>query len=108
MQNILFSNKISHIRNHITSYSALIEPILLYGCEIWGVEALENKTPKTFLSGQHHAICAEKLEIKLHKYLLGVPRGTSNVAVRSEISCSPIPENFLYQIQNKPMKLKLR
>ncbi len=107
MQNILFSNKITHIRNHITAYSALVEPILLYGCEIWGVEALENKSNQKFLSGQHHILGAEKLEIKLYKFLLGVPNGTSNIGVRSEIAYTPMRIRVVSQILKFYYRMKL-
>ena len=46
--------------------------ILLYNCEIWGVDLLEKKTSSHFLSGQKHMLPCEKLEIKMLKYSVSV------------------------------------
>ena len=90
MSNTLFSINRCNIRDCILCFEALIKPILMYGCEIWGPELLENKQPSKFLSGQNYLLAAEKLEMKLFKFLLGVPRGASNVGVRCELSHVPL------------------
>ncbi len=37
----------------------------------------KSKTSERFLSGHHHVTFGEKVEMKLHKFLLGVPLVTS-------------------------------
>ena len=47
-------------------YNALVAPILLYGCEVWGHQNVES---------------IEKLHLKYLKYVLGVRRSTCNSIV---------------------------
>ena len=107
MSNTLFSINQCNVKNYLACFEALIKPIIMYGCEIWATDLLENKKPNKFLSGQNHLITAEKLEIKLLKFLLGTPRGASNVGVRCEISQVPLRTFATSQILKYYNRLKL-
>ncbi len=107
MSNTLYSTKRCNVRNFLTCFKALIKPILMYGCEIWAIGLLENRKPKKFLSGQNYLLTAEKLEMKLLKYLLGVPRGASNIGVRCEMSNIPLRIYATSQILKFYYRLKL-
>lgn len=56
-------------------FSSLVEPILTYGCEVWGHE--DHKIP-------------EGLHLKFCKYILGVKRSTPNAMVYGELGSFPI------------------
>ncbi len=90
MLNTLYSTKQCNVRTFLACFNALVKPILMYGCELWAPELLGTKKSKKFLSGQNYLITGEKLEMKLLKYLLGVPRGASNIGVRCEMSNTPL------------------
>ena len=74
-------------------FRALVRPILLYNCEVWGA-FLKSKNNTSFEKFQailfddklHH----ELLHNRLCKHLLGVHSKVSNFAVRGELGCYPI------------------
>ncbi len=107
MNSLLYSANITNTKNYLMLFDALIRPILTYGCEIWGLDLLQKKAPKKFLSGQHHMIGCEKLEIKLYKFILGVPMGTSNIGVRAELLRFPLRYFISSQILKFYYRLKL-
>ena len=107
MSNTLYSAKQSNVNNYFGCFDALITPILMYGCEIWAIERLENKSVAKILSGQKHLLAAEKLESKMLKFLLGVPRGASNIGVRCELSRQPLRKFAISQILKYYYRLKL-
>ena len=90
MSNTLYSTNHCNVKNYLACFNALIKPILMYGSELWASEILGKKRPKKFLSGQNHLLLSEKLEMKMMKFLLGLPKGASNVGVRCEFSQLPL------------------
>ncbi len=107
MSNILYSAKRTNVNNYIMAFDALVKPILMYGCEIWGLESLQDKTPHNLLSGQRIVLMSEKLELKLLKFLLAVPKGTSNVGIRSEFGRLPLRFFALSQILKFYYRMKI-
>ncbi len=107
MSNLLYAANITNVKNYLMLFDALVRPILTYGCEIWGVDLLQKKKPSKFLSGQHHMLGCEKVEIKLYKFILGVPTGTSNIGVRTELLRFPIRHFISSQILKFYYRLKL-
>ncbi len=65
MANTLYSISQCNKKNYLICFEALINPILLYGCELWATELLENRKPIKYLFGQNYLLAAEKLEMKL-------------------------------------------
>lgn len=59
-------------------FDALVKPILLYGCEIWGPAALNGNNP------------LEKFVNKFYRTLLGVPKNSSTVGVHVELGRFPL------------------
>ena len=59
MSNTLYSTKQCNIKNYFACFRALIQPILMYGCELWATEILDMKIPKKFLSGQNYLLLAK-------------------------------------------------
>ena len=107
MLNTLYSMNQCNVRNYLACFQALVQPILMYGCEVWATEFLDQKVPKSFLSGQNHLLPSEKLEMKFMKYLLGLPRGASNIGVCCELSHMPLRTYATSQILKYYHRLKL-
>ena len=67
-------------------FDCLVKPILLYGCEVWGLEfALMNRDSEPY----------ELLHSKFMKEILGVHCKTSNVGCRSELGRLPLSNHIL-------------
>ena len=64
-------------------FDALVKPILLYGCEIWGPEILSYKT-------HFDKSTIEQVHIKFCKEALNTPWYTENTAVRAELGRYPL------------------
>ena len=64
-----------NLRHKLDLFDKLIEPILCYGCELWGV----NESTKL-----------ENVHIDFCKYLLGVRKQTPNVFIYSELDRYPL------------------
>ncbi len=107
MSNVLFSAKRTNVKNYMTAFEALVKPIIMYGCELWGLESLQEKVPEKVLSGQKVLLMAEKLELKLLKFLLAVPASASNVGIRSEFGCTPLRFYAISQILKFYHRMKI-
>ena len=64
-------------------FDALVKPVLLYGCEIWGPELLSYKT-------HFEESTIEQVHIKFSKQTLNVPWYTENKACRAELGRYPL------------------
>ena len=62
---------------------ALVKPVLLYACEIWGPELLSYKT-------HFDKSTIEQVHIKFCKQTLNVPWYTENIACRAELGRYPL------------------
>ena len=61
-----------------TLFNALVKPVLLYRCEIWGPELLSYRT-------LFNKSTIEQVHIKFCKQTLNVPWYTENIACRAEL-----------------------
>ena len=80
----LFSNSDTitiTIKNKL--FDALVKPILLYECEIWGPELLSYET-------HFDKITIEQVHIKFRKQALKSPWYTENIACRSDLGRYPL------------------
>ena len=64
-------------------FDALVKPILLHGCEIWGPEILSYKT-------HFDKSTIEQVHIKFCKEVLNTPWYTENTAWRAELGRYPL------------------
>jgi hypothetical protein len=88
-------------------------PILLYGCENWGTLSaykINNNNLSLFETFKDWDF--EKLNIKFCKYLLGVNKKSTNIAVLSELGRYPIYLKLITQVlsywhmlENEPSNL---
>ena len=71
----VFDSNVLCVKDKLKLFESLIQPILMYGCEIWGF---------------HKADDIEKVHIKFLKQVLGVRRQTCNLAVYGELGRVPL------------------
>ena len=87
-----FGNYTPSIKTLLHLFDATIQPILLYGSEVWGTnvidmeKSLQLNVGKTGLYFKHEF---EKVHIQCCKYILGVNRKCSNLAAIAEIGRYP-------------------
>ena len=72
---IFFDNKLLCIEDKLKLFDSLVQPILMYGSEIWGF---------------HKADDVEKVHVRFLKQILGVRLQTSNIAVYGELGRFPL------------------
>lgn len=73
-------------------FSSVIVPILLYGCEIWGVYLLGKISSFEIFKQKIFKVISdlEKLQLKFYKRILGVHSKTTNLAVYGELGRVPL------------------
>ena len=76
------------IKSAIKLFTALISPILLYGCEIW-----EPYMDFEYEKWDDNPI--EKAHTQFLKRLIGVNRSTSNILVRGDLGKKPLQADAL-------------
>ena len=87
----LFKNASPSVNTMIHTFDHTIKPILLYSAEVWGMFEAESKRGKTrSLETMFDDLHIEKLNVKFCKYLLGVNKKASNLAVRGELGRYPL------------------
>jgi len=64
-------------------FDALVKPVLLYACEIWGTELLSYRT-------HFDKSTIEQVHIKFRKQTLNIPWYTENIACRAELGRYPL------------------
>ena len=94
LKQALVSNFVAYLKNAsqgvntmIHTFDHTIKPILLYSGEVWGmVEAELKKTEDSVIRNP----VIEKINVKFCKYLLGINKKASNLAVRGELGRYPL------------------
>ena len=79
-------------------YDKMIAPILLYGCEVWGVDLLPTNINNTKIIDNFLKSPVEKLHCKMLKKALGVGQKTTNWAVYTETGRYPHMERVITSI----------
>ena len=80
-------------------FNALVKPVLLYACEIWGPELLSYKT-------HFDKSTIEQVHIKFYKQTLNVLWYTENIACRAELGRYPLSIDIKASIFNYWQRLK--
>ena len=80
-------------------FNALVKPVLLYACEIWGPELLSYKTP-------FDKSTIEQVHINFCKQSLSVPWYTENIACRAELGRYPLSIDIKASIFSYWQRLK--
>ena len=98
-----------HIGMHVFDHT--IKPILLYGCEIWdSFNPFTSKFRKGLdlvdLEQIYSKLYSEKMHQKFCKYILGVHKKATNLAVLSELSRHPLYFNIVKSMLNYYLRLE--
>ena len=83
-KNIFYKSKSKNINTYTVLFDYVVKPILLYGCEIWGINL------KTEDLAGIDKCSIEKFHLRVCKNILGVHRGTSNIGTLAEIGRYPM------------------
>ncbi len=81
-------------------FDVMVKPILLYGSEVWGAFGVKNIPQNNLLQYlmSNDKFIPEKLNIRLCKQALKLPRCASNFAARSELGRLPVMKSVLVAI----------
>ena len=90
---ILAKSKNKAIKTYVTLFEHVVKPVLMYGCEIWGV-TIKNDKDVSEIGGE----IWERFHLRVCKNILGVHKSTSNIAVLSEIGRYPISHDIHKQM----------
>ena len=80
----------------IKLYESMIQPILLYGSEIWGIfgwRKNEKESIKQYILNNKHTF--EQLHSKICKNALGVHRNATDILVKAELGRLPLMANVI-------------
>ena len=87
LRNVLPANRISLIP-YLKLFNACIQPILLYGAEVWTMDYLLKNTTKWESSLIN--FLPEQVHIRYLKMVLGLHKSAVNIAVLSETGRFPL------------------
>ena len=106
--------------NIITSmhvFDHTIKPILLYGSDIWGMFnpfTMKCKKENPSIDNIYSGSLCEKIHLKFCKFILGVHKRTTNIAVLSELGRFPLYFNIIkcmllywYRLENLGKEFQL-
>lgn len=100
---VLFKIKQFDTRQHLSLtiklFNNLVVPILRYGSEVWTPYLMKGLNENNF-SHICDSVPVEQVHNKFCKYLLGVHRKASNVAVRGELGRFPLLIELCHSIKN--------
>ena len=88
-KSILYSNNANNVHLLLQLFDKLVKPILLYGVELWGPDFLKKLFVKEDLKFIDNFFC-EIVHNRACKSILGVTKGSSNIAVRAELGRTPL------------------
>ena len=101
------------IKTLLHLFDHYIKPIITYGCENWGVINITPKRKSLSLFDIFKDWKFEKLNLKFCKYILGVTKKYTSIAVFSELGIYPISllihiSMYWYRLENSPSELLSR
>lgn len=87
VRKMLFSEKLN-VPSHIKLFDTCVKPILLYCSEVWGLKSIIKVNQS--LESKYKDFLPDKLQIKNAKFILGVSKKASNMAVLGELGLFPL------------------
>jgi hypothetical protein len=92
-QKALFKLKQKDVRNNVLTalklFDTLVMPIIRYGAEVWSPFYIKRLNDRNLLD-LCEKLPLERIQIKFCKYLLGVHRKSTDIAVRAELGVYPV------------------
>lgn len=90
----IFGDLSPNINTSLHIFDHTVKPVLLYGCELWGTcspstAAVKKEADLKLEKGYSNLEC-EKLALKYYKYILGVHKRTTNLAVYGDLGRTPL------------------
>ena len=89
----IFGELTPNVDTSLHIFDHTIKPILLYGCEIWGSivppKASVRNVSEFKLEKAYSNFESEKLSMKFYKYILGVHKKATNLAVTGDLGRTP-------------------
>ena len=110
----LFSLKAAIDRNDLTPFTSLklfdntVKQVCLYGAEIWGNFDKKTACPINFMSNNFSKLPIEKINISFCKWLLGVNKNATNLAVLGELGRYPLFVDAILKMLNYWLSLQAR
>ena len=110
----LFSLKAAIDRNDLTPFTSLklfdntVKQVCLYGAEIWGNFDKKTACPINFMSNNFSKLPIEKINISFCKWLLGVNKNATNLAVLGELGRYPLFVDAILKTLNYWLSLQAR
>ncbi len=97
IKNINFYNG-SSIKSMVKIYESMIQSVLLYGSELWGIFGWRSNTLScinNYLTSNNHIF--EKLHSKVCKHILGLNRQSPDILAKAELGRFPLMSNIIKQ-----------
>jgi hypothetical protein len=88
----LYSEKMNAF-SHLRLFDACVKPILLYCSEIWSLDILIKRNLN--FESKYDSFVPNKTQIKFAKFVLGVHKSATNIAVLSELGLFPLSKMYL-------------
>ena len=105
-------NMIGHhsldVKTNLKLFNSLVKPILLYGSEIWGSTIFRGSTILDInegKSGLYDTFHCELTQNRMLRYILGVHRKSTNIAVKGELGVFPIFLDVLMNMVKNWMRI---
>ncbi len=97
IKSICYQNAYCKPRTMVKLFDSMVKPILLYGSEIWGAfdikrNNIQDLLPSLMLNDKYQP---EKLNLKMCKQTLRIPRSASNIASRAELGRLPVMKSII-------------
>jgi hypothetical protein len=90
----LYSNK-SNIPIHMKRFEACVNHILLYCSKVWSLPQLIKSRDITNFEFNNEKFMPNRIQVKYSKYVLGVHKSATNIAILGELGLYPISLNAL-------------
>ena len=86
---VFFGDLSPNVNTSLRLFDHTVKPVLLYGCEVWGTcypsAAVVREEEDFKLEKGYNNLDCEKLTVKYYKYILGVHKSTTNLAVYGDL-----------------------
>jgi hypothetical protein len=74
-------------------FEACVQPILLYCSEVWSLPQLFKSKDITNFESNYEKVVPNRIQVKYSKYVLGVHKSATNIAILGELGLYPLSLN---------------